>query len=460
MYIYIYILIKMNNDIISKTETFENITLDSEFDEMIDKLYMNHMSYLLNENNDSLYIQLDKSFDFSQKLDEILKQFFDVNEKIHKNMHNDDMCKYQIKKTLDDEINYENNINGMYNKLTKNEGDRGRSNTCMIRLNNVKSFNNNNNNNNNNNRFIIKRLTRFKITDKYDYNFIGSNCPNWDLNVNKDINKKSNLREDECEFRELFNCIVLSHYLIKHYGDICPKIYGLFLVPKKDPYVKNEIYIIQEQMNKTVDVWLSENKTEDELKNFVNSMIKLDFVLHNKKIPTSLVNRFDYIFYPKANNNHLEWVKQDLYLAFYDCKYDNIMIDFNGNWRIIDIDGIIFTEQNNIDKQDKNPSTCIFNNCDLGVNYPFMSDELKKALNVNNIPSLEKIVNQYNDADIQNLGGNNYINIIKTIIDIIKKQYFNLNINNLMIGVGYNNIYYNKYLKYKNKYVELKKRLK
>ena len=301
-----YILIKMNNDIFSKTETFENITLDTEFDEMIDNLYKNHMSYLLNENNNSLYIQLDKSFDFSQNLDEILKQFFGVKEEIHKNMHNDDMCKYEIKKTLDDEINYENNINGMDKKLTKNEGDRGRSNTCMIRLNNVKSVNIINNNNNNN-RFIIKRLTRFKITDKYDYNFIGSNCPNWDLNVNKDKNKKSNLREDECEFRELFNCIVLSHYLIKQYGDICPKIYGLFLVPKKDPYVKNEIYIIQEQMDKTVDVWLSIDRTKDELKNFVNSMIKLDFVLHNKKIPTSLVNRFDYIFYPKANNNHHVW---------------------------------------------------------------------------------------------------------------------------------------------------------
>jgi len=83
-----------------------------------------------------------------------------------------------------------------------------------------------------------------------------------------------------------------------------------------------------------------------------------------------------------------------------------------------------------------------------------------KTCFAHNIILLEKIVNQYNDADIQNLGGNNYINIIKTKIDILKKQYFNLNVENLMIGCGYNNIYYNKYLKYKNKYVELKKRLK
>jgi len=78
------------------------------------------------------------------------------------------------------------------------------------------------------------------------------------------------------------------------------------------------------------------------------------------------------------------------------------MIDFNKNWRIIDIDGITFSEQNNINDIDKNPSTCIYNNYNIN-NYPLIPDDLKRTLNNDNISSLEEIVKNYNDNDIQNL---------------------------------------------------------
>jgi hypothetical protein len=166
------------------------------------------------------------------------------------------------------------------------------------------------------------------------------------------INFKDNLRDDECKHRELFNNLIFSYYLNQMYGNILPKVYGVVIV-NNNAFVEQEIYIISEKMHQTAEDW------------FV-SMIYLNECIHKNPIPESLVEEFKQIIYQKDKDNHLVYQQNKnpgdkLFLRFYDCKLDNIMIDQTGIWKIIDIDGVNAYDYSSLDVSDVNFLVCGLN---------------------------------------------------------------------------------------------------
>lgn len=464
----------------------DSFTLDNDFDNLIDRIYNFEMNYLINENNSPKIIDLypkENNFNSKQIIDTIINKFFMSQIPIHKNMVNERLCNNaNIKLTLDEEINFEERNSSFFvQKIDKKPENMGKSNICAIRLNNVLPFQLDGKN------FIVKRLTRFAEVNKHDYNFIGSACNSSGARKDKKSQKVlgiSKLRNDECEYKELFTCLVFSHYLRKIYGDMCPKIYGLILIPKLDPYVKKEIYIIQEPMTQTAEDWLLNDKTIPDIKDFIVNLVYLHYFLHYNRIPKKLVERYKYIIFPKSANNYSEWTNKDesgnkdknLYLHFYDCKYDNVMIDTKGNWRIIDIDGLFISDESKIKNPQKNPLLCAFVD-----HYIFGASEYEKSftlgskidnfLKTHNPKIIIGVLNSFNDSEVKTYFTDNQdtVNTIKTFIHDLKEKLNDLcngsrNINNLycpnlpnqsnpQVHIGG---YYEKYLKYKNKYLKLK----
>jgi hypothetical protein len=458
----------------------DSFTLDNDFDNLIDRIYNFEMNYLLNENNSPKIIDLyprENNFNSRQIIDTVINNFFSSGKPIHKNMVvNDGLCENaNIKLTLDEEIEFEEkNSTFFQNKIDRKPENRGKSNTCVIRLNNVLPIQVDGKN------FIVKRLTRFSEIDKHNYNFIGSACKSTGARkdeTTKQITGVSKMRNDECEYKELFTCLVFSHYLRKMYGEMCPKIYGILLIPKLDPYVKKEIYILQEPMSQTAEDWLRTDKTMPEIKNFIVNLIYLHYFLHHNRIPQKLVERYKYIIFPKSADNYSQWLDktQNLYLSFYDCKYDNVMIDTKGNWRIIDIDGLLISDEIKLNDPQKNPLLCAFNDLqvDVSMYQTTVGPNLIKFFENTNPKIIIGVLDNFNDREIEDYFTDNQITVnkIKMFIGELKNK-INYLCNGLCTIVDepgaycpnpilqtQSGGYYKKYLKYKNKYLDLKKNI-
>jgi hypothetical protein len=463
----------------TQNERLAHLELDPEFDRKIDELYSMLPDYLLNDNK-PLYIPLepiDSTITARSLLEQIIPRFF-VQGPVHKNMTDSTEYPYcdniHIKRTLDEEISHEASSMYFDSKINSNPAMRGKSNSCQIRLNNVLPIQINSNN------YIVKRLTRFTLVDKYDYNFIASGC---DRRIDDSGETFAKERNDDCEYRELFTCLIFSHYLRKLYGNICPKIYGVLLVPKSDPYITREIYIIQEPMDETSEQWIFKEKTLSQLKKYIEDMIFLNICLHSKPIPQKLLKRFPDIIYPKTISNKTQWERiikssgqePELFLYFYDCKMDNVMIDIDGNWRIIDIDGLLITTgiEPTMLNTDYNPLMCVFSK---GFKYFGGKFDFYNALR------LVKIINDKKEEIIQQFGTDHQVSIRKNLEAIKKYMNYIINLDKKYTeeddspieifeeyqkineeeygatggGKNISNKYKQKYLKYKQKYLQLK----
>ena len=312
---------------------------------------------------------------------------------------------------------------------------------------------------------IVKRLTRFNTQAKNDKNFIGSKCePNpKEKNI---FNLIAPIRNDECEYKEVFTNIVLSYYLNQMYGNICPKTYAVLVITSNDK-VNHEVYIISESMRQTLDDWLEiGSKSQDEINTLVGQMLYISDCLHINHLPDILVDRFKYILfttYETKNFRQYELTKkpnEKVYIKFGDCKGDNIMIDENSKWRVIDVDGFRLykdelkmlnsSREVNENYMDSSLLSCGFDfrMVDFYPAYKTRYDKLvangnldKMVYAIQNLSSLPDIQTYLSDTRILEL--NLYIDALTERLKPV--QYDNKYLK-----------YKNKYLKYKNKYLQLK----
>ena len=504
--------------------------LDHWFDDIIDEIKNKYIPYVLDESNPVLLVNFNKSVRIQGMFNQAIDALF--TNAVHKNMRHDGAtpeCDKEIKRTLEDEMAYEKkNFKLNLKRIDTEPESRGQSNGCAIRLNNVlpvkfgtdpvkeKDYS-----------FIVKRFTRFTTINKHDLNFIGSKCP---ASLKTDLyffneetkgrdgkvksEKKSIFRNNECEFREFFTCLILSHYLRKMYGNVCPQIYGFYLIPKyivnyfngKEVIrreIKHEIIVIEEKMEFTLEQFLKKNLNEldeksrrEKFNKIIQDLIYLNFALHYNTIPKQLVQRFSFVLFPNDENLSTYIESRKLYLSFFDCKLDNIMIDSDGNWRIIDIDGIMISDSSKLEKFDKNPLLCgldtsrFFNGLADNVNFvnnlKRMSEVLKtdyqlnvirftdetyiNSISVDSVSINPKFTLNVNNVD-SGISVSNVINNIKKIFDVrtdeIARQiatqiiclYIYINQDGPMTEYTGGGSFYTKYIKYKTKYLNLKKKI-
>ncbi len=327
--------------------------LDPIFDAKVELLFKMLITdkYLENPANAITFVKFDDTFNEANSFEQIIATFFRTGKKVHKNMDQTKgaiLCaQNNVKDTLAEQIALEMTHPTIFTKdLTVAGSDNdGGSNACSIRLNNVHPVNLGAGS------YVVKRLTRFTPVPKHNLNFIGSIC--------KKAGRPTNIFADnECEYNELFNCVILSHYLNVMYHSICPKIYGMWLVPNyeidpaKNMKLTREVFIIEEAMMITAENWLMISHNDAEIKDMITDFAYLGVCANEMKLPISLVAKYPYIF---GGNE---------YIYFGDCKEDNIMLDVTGTWRIIDVDGIRTTSGRDLTPYGQSweifPLTCLY----------------------------------------------------------------------------------------------------
>lgn len=381
----------------------------------------------------------------------ILNKYFNSTTLLHKNMVSSPMCNYQIKSTLDEEIEYENKHFGTKMKLNKN--NIGHTNSCALRLNNVVPINHSGNN------FIIKRYTRLESSIKKDINFLGSACrinPRTGENITL-----SDFSDEKCEHKELFICLILSKYLRVLYGNICPKIYGLVVINNINfmgKEIQQEIFLISEKMDKTLDDWLRIGHSQEDMDRFVQQTTYITDCIQTNHLPDILTSRFREILYPHdSNKNSLDyWHREDrkIYLFFYDCKPDNIMIDSTNNWRLIDVDGLKLLSDKIIKRTfiTGHLTVCSFNdldsyNPDPDMDFLDLGRYIKPMISNDNLNKLKLSLTNYE---------NDFYSPEK--LCFVKNNIFGKIITSINNILGITDTKYQKlYLKYKSKYLNLKK---
>lgn len=118
--------------------------------------------------------------------------------------------------------------------------------------------------------------------------------------------------------------------------------------------------------------------------------------------------KYPYIYFPTETKNSTDFKKwnntnKELYFAFYDCKGDNVMIDKDGNWRMIDIDGLFYYTEKTLGRGSDVPLStglpfCIFNNCySLFCLDPVMKNTLEIMKTNNNLTLLISVYQSYDD---------------------------------------------------------------
>jgi hypothetical protein len=312
----------------------EDFKLNQQFDRKMDEI-ISEVNKLDDPptNNDDYYklISFDQTIN-DNIIDMVIKKYFEENTKLHsipsviKKMNPD--CNRDPKNTYQEEIEHSRQHN-------IREPTKGSSGDCQMRLNNVHVLEYNRNN------YVIKRMTRFSDKDSDDFNFIGSEC---DMN-----NKKKAI----CEHKELFYNLILSYYLREIGGDkICPKIYGVIIVkkkniPAKNYTVKNEIFIISEKMEKTLEDLMESTLSNEAIKNLIISIVRNRIFMSYNRVHPSLIKKYaNVLMYEDGSEIYNNSDIYNKYLYFYDCKQDNIMIDNQNFVRIIDIDGVMLKGYN------------------------------------------------------------------------------------------------------------------
>jgi hypothetical protein len=241
---------------------------------------------------------------------------------------------------------------------------------------------------------------------------------------------------------------------------------------------------------------LDEKSRREKFNKIIQDLIYLNFALHYNTIPKQLVQRFSFVLFPNDENLSTYIESRKLYLSFFDCKLDNIMIDSDGNWRIIDIDGIMISDSSKLEKFDKNPLLCgldtsrFFNGLADNVNFvnnlKRMSEVLKtdyqlnvirftdetyiNSISVDSVSINPKFTLNVNNVD-SGISVSNVINNIKKIFDVrtdeIARQiatqiiclYIYINQDGPMTEYTGGGSFYTKYIKYKTKYLNLKKKI-
>ena len=452
---------------------FENFAIEPEFRENVRRLWeyiavnndprnpTRSPEFYRDDGDLIKYFQFDNSdgVNIDQQLfQDIMNLFFPVGwtgANLHNIMHAEEYCSededYRIDNTYEEQKRRDDNIDHMIKKI----GDYpGKTNDCNIRLKSVKIIQRQPVN------IGIKRLTRFNIKCKTNTNYYGSGCYNKNIT---DVFRGDN--KDECEFKELFTGILMSKYLRKVYGNIIPKYYGLITVKKHNlrpgDKITHEIYCVYEAMNKTYQDWIQEYDedsyksllTLDELKTFLIRNNFLYDCLNFLPIHNLYIREFSYIFQNYFINNVLP---ASIYSVFYDCKVDNIMIDNNNIWRIIDIDGLRYTDER-ILKNDEHPSIC------LASGHDYLEVPEKKQ-----IYNIISFIDDSNDVKILNILKNAIIDVRDNSLQLmykntrlheIREKYVDMVHSYDALTQGSNNRYYKKYLKYKAKYMKLKNML-
>lgn len=247
----------------------------------------------------------------------------------------------------------------------------------------------------------------------------------------------NHIYNDEFEFRELFTNLILTNYLINIYGNaagpaksfICPKHYGLLFVPSytsnNGPYkgktVTGDVFFIQEAMKETFDDWVKKDRTTSEMLKFIEYGEYLDNCLNYNEILPAYTQMYAKFIKYQDNPPEVWDGTQQIFIRSADCKGDNIMINADGDWKFIDIDGMQYSRNPSNSKSTYvindqvsglSPFSCIFNPSLVGSGDPIVISNLKKIL----LPS--------NNRSENSLQINKLINKtrLKKVFNVIAKQ--------------------------------------